>query len=84
MRKVLVQPNDFSQFSRKNSKIYGFRLYVFKKQQFFGGGFFKKDYIYYTKNLFFTTKDALSIVKNQFFSYMFTFLSVYGEILSIT
>ena len=31
---------------------------------------FLKDYIFYTKNLFFTTKDALSIVK------MFTFLSV--------
>ena len=33
-------------------------------------GFLKKDYIFYTKNLFFTTKAALSIVK------MFTFLSV--------
>ena len=31
---------------------------------------FLKDYIFYTKNLFFTTKAALSIVK------MFTFLSV--------
>ena len=39
-------------------------------------GFFEKDYIFYTKNLFFTTKDALSIAKNQFFSNMFTYLSV--------
>ena len=31
---------------------------------------------FYTKNLFFTTKDALGIVKNQFFSNMFTFLGV--------
>ena len=47
-----------------------------KSNSFFFFGFFKKDYIFYTKNLFFTTKDALSIVKNQFFSNMFTFLSV--------
>ena len=33
---------------------------------FFFFGFFKKDYIFYTKNLIFTTKDALSIVKIRF------------------
>ena len=33
---------------------------------FFFFGFFKKDYISYTKNLFFTTKDTLSIVKIRF------------------
>ena len=47
-----------------------------KSNSFFFFGFFKRDYIFYTKNLFFTTKDALSIVKNQFFSNMFTFLRV--------
>ena len=57
---------NFSQFSRKNSKIYGFRLYVFKKLQFFFFGIIKKGYIFYTKNLFFTTKDAQSIIKIRF------------------
>ena len=74
----------FGKFSRKNSKIYGFRPYVFKKLQFFSV-FFNKDYIFYTKNLFiwpkncakpfFTTRDA-EFRKNQFFSNIFTFLSV--------
>ena len=49
---------------------------TFSKSNSFFFGFLKKDYIFYTKNLFFTTKDALSIVKNQFFSNMFTYLSV--------
>ena len=40
------------------------------------GGFFNKDFTFYTKNLFFTTKDAQSFVKICFFSNMFTFLSV--------
>ena len=30
------------------------------------GGFFNKDYTFYTKNLFYTTKDAQSIVKIRF------------------
>ena len=61
-------------FSRKNSKIYLFRPYVFKKVVFFV--YFNEDYIFYTKNLFirpkigfkafFTTKDAKSFVKINF------------------
>ena len=43
---------------------------------FCGGGFFNKDYTFYIKNLFFTTKDAQSFLKRSFFSNMFTFLSV--------
>ena len=43
---------------------------------FFFFGFIKKDYIFYTKNLFFTTKDAQSIVKIRFLVTFFTFLSV--------
>ena len=44
-----------------------FRVKTQKSTVFFGGGgFFKKDYIFYTKNLFFTTKNALSIVKIRF------------------
>ena len=62
MRQNCVQRKNFSQFSLKNSKIYGFRLYLFKKLQFFFG-FFKQDYTFYTKNLFFTMKDAQSFVK---------------------
>ena len=37
-----------------------------KGYRFLGGGFFKKDYNYYTKNLLFTPKDAQSIVKIRF------------------
>ena len=35
---------NFGKFSRKNSKIYGFRPYVFKKLQFFFLVFSNKDY----------------------------------------
>ena len=35
---------NFGKFSRKNSKIYGFRPYVFKKLQFSFFVFFNKDY----------------------------------------
>ena len=35
MQKFCVQPKNFSQFWRINSKIYGFRPYVLKKLQFF-------------------------------------------------
>ena len=62
-------------FLVKSKKIYGFRPYLFKKLQFLGG-FFNKDYTFYTGNLFFTTKDAQGFVKISFFSNMFTFLSV--------
>ena len=50
---------------RVKTKIYGFRLYLFKKLQFFLF-FFNEDYTFYTKNLFFTTKDAQSFVKISF------------------
>ena len=39
--------------------------HMFKKNSVFFG-FFNKDYTFYTKNLFFTTKDAQSIVKIRF------------------
>ena len=76
---------NFGKFSRKNSKIYGFRPYVFKKLEFFFV-FFNKDYTFYTKNLFIGPKNCVQSIlykerykkfrKNQFFSNIFTFLSV--------
>ena len=66
---------NFGKFSRKNSKIYGFCPYVFKKLQVFYFCF-NKDYTFYTKNLFIrpkiafkafcTRKDAKSFVKINF------------------
>ena len=77
---------NFAKFSCKNSKIYGFRPYVFKKLQFSFFVFFNKDYIFYNKNLFIRPKNCVQIIfynekykkfrKNQFFSNIFTFLSV--------
>ena len=71
---------NFGKFSRKNSKFYGFRPYVFKKLVFF----FNKDYSFYTKNLFIQPKNCVQIIfynerckmfhKDQFFSNIFTFL----------
>ena len=73
---------NFGKFSRKNSKFYGFRPYVFKKLVFF----FNKDYTFYTKNLFIRPKNCVRIIfynerckkfrKNQVFSDIFTFLRV--------
>ena len=75
---------NFGKFSRKNSKIYSFRPYVSEKVVFFV--FFNKDYAFYTKNLFIRPKNCVQIIfynkrskefrKNQFFSNIFTFLSV--------
>ena len=75
---------NFGKFSRKNLKIYGVRPYVFKKLYFFV--FFNKDYTFYTKNLFIRPKHCVQSIfynkrckqyrKNQFFSNIFTFLSV--------
>ena len=76
---------NFGKFSSKNSKIYGFRPYIFKKLQ--GFLFFLISIILFTLKIysfgpkiafkaFCTTKDAKSFVKNQFFSNIFTFLSV--------
>ena len=76
---------NFGKFSRKNSKIYLFRPYVFKKLVFFFV-FSNKDYAFYNKNLFIRPKNCVQIIfynerckefrKNQFFSKIFTFLSV--------
>ena len=76
---------NFGKVSRKNSKIYGFRPYIFKNLQ----GFFiflNKHYTFYTKNLFIRPKNCVQSIlynerckefrKNQFFSNIFTFLSV--------
>ena len=77
---------NFGKFSRKNSKIYGFRPYVFKKLQSFFWYFLIKIIVFYTKNLFIRPKNCIQIIfynekykkfrKNQFFSNIFTFLSV--------
>ena len=77
--------DNFGKFSHKNSKIYGFYPYIFKKLQ----GFFiflNKHYTFYTKNLFIRPKNCVQSIlykerckkfrKNQFFSNIFTFLSV--------
>ena len=76
---------NFGKFSRINSKIYGFRPYVFKKLHFFFF-FFNIDYTFYNINLFIRPKNCVQIIfynerckkfrKNQFFSNIFTFLSV--------
>ena len=77
---------NFGKFSRKNSKIYGFRPYIFKKLQILFFVFFNKDYTFYTKNIFIRHKNCIQSIlykerckkfrKNQFFSNIFTFLSV--------
>ena len=51
---------NFGKFSRKNSKIYGFRPYIFKKLQFFV--FFNEDYTFYTKNLFIRLKNCVQSI----------------------
>ena len=76
---------NFGKFSRKNSKIYGFPPYISKKLQGFLF-FFNKHYTFYTKNLFIRPKNCVQSIlynerceefrKNQFFSNIFTFLSV--------
>ena len=64
MPKFWVQLKNFSLYTSKNLKIYGFCPYLFKKLQFFF--YFNKDYTFYTKILFFTTKDAQSFEKISF------------------
>ena len=51
---------NFGKFSRKNSKIYGFRPYVFKILHFFV--FFNEDYTFYTKNLFIRHKNCVQSI----------------------
>ena len=76
---------NLGKFSCKNSRIYGFHPYIFKKLH----GFFiifNKHYTFYTKNLFIRPKNCVESIlynkrckefrKNQFFSNIFTFLSV--------
>ena len=75
---------NFGRFSRKNSKIYGSRPFVLKKLPFFV--FSNKDYTFYTINLFIRPKNCVQSIfynkrfqkfhKNQFFSKIFTFLSI--------
>ena len=77
---------NFGKFSHKNSKIYGFRPYVFKNYRFFFFVFFNKDYTFYTKNLFIRPKNCFQSIlykerckkfrKNQYSSNIFTFLIV--------
>ena len=77
---------NFGKFSRKNSKICGFRSYVFKKLQFSFFVFLIKIIVFYTKNLFIRPKNCVQIIfynekykkfrKNPFFNNIFTFLSV--------
>ena len=75
--------DNFGKFSRKNSKVYGFHPYLFKKIFLY---FLIKIIFFYTKNLFIRPKNCVQIIfynekykkfrKNQFFSNIFTFLSV--------
>ena len=74
---------NFGKFSRKNSKIYGFRPYVFKKLQFFFCFFLikiilstLKIYLFGPKiafKAFFTRKEAKSFVKINFLVYFLHF-----------
>ena len=77
---------NFGKFSRRNSKIYGFRPYVFKKLEVFFLYFSIKIILFYTKNPFIRPKNCVQSIfynerckefrKNQFFSTIFIFLSV--------
>ena len=49
--------------------------YTFSKNYSFFFGFFKHDYTFYTKNLFFTMKDAQSFVKISYLVTCLYFLS---------
>ena len=52
---------NFGKISRKNSKFYIFRPYVFKKLVFLYF-FFNKDYSFYTKDLFIHPKNCVHII----------------------
>ena len=75
---------NIEKFSRKKLKIYGIRQ-CFKKTIYFFV-FFNRVYTFYTKNIFIRPKNCIQIIlynerckmfrKNQFFSNIFTFLSV--------
>ena len=53
---------NFGKFSHQNSKIYGFRPYVFKKLHFFFLYFLIKIIVFYTKNLFIQPKNCVQII----------------------
>ena len=53
---------NFGKFSCQNSKIYGFRPYVFKKLQFFFLYFIIKTIVFYTKNVFIQPKNCVQII----------------------
>ena len=55
----------FANFHVKTLKSTDF-AYTFSKNYSFFFFFFNEDYTFYTKNLFFTTKDAQSFVKISF------------------
>ena len=68
---------NFGKFSRKNSKIYRFRPYVFQKTTFFLVLFLNEDYSFFTLKIysfgpnyafksFFTTKNTKSFVRINF------------------
>ena len=77
---------NFGKFSCKNSKIYGFCPYVFKKLQGYFLYFLIKIILFTLKiysfgskivfKAFCTRKDTKSFAKINFFSNIFTFLSV--------
>ena len=77
---------NFGKFSRKNSKFYIFRPYVFKKLVFCIFFFLIKIIVFTLKIFsfgpkiafisFFYNKRCKNFCKNQFFSILFTFLSV--------
>ena len=76
---------NFGKFSCQNSKIYGFRPYVFKKLQSLFLYYLIKIILFTLKSIHSTQKCVQSILykerckkfrKNQFFSNIFTFLSV--------
>ena len=81
---------NFGKFSRKNSKLYRFRPYVFKTYSNFFLYFLIKIILFYTKNIFIRPKNCVQIIfynekckkfcKNQFLSNIFTFLSVIRQI----
>ena len=56
---------NLGKFSRKDSKIYGFRPYIFKKLVFFFLYFFNKYYSFYTKNLYIRPKNCVQVISLQ-------------------
>ena len=87
--KILRQPKNFSQFWKIfTSKLKNLRISPIRFQKTTVSFFvlFNKDYTFYTKNLFIRPKNCVQSIlykerckkfcKNQFFSNIFTFLSV--------